>query len=365
MENILPGNSSFPLKYLQKLKNILIVYNEPDKNLDADEELTEADTLDEVNQVKKVFDLAGFSSKIFGLREKTIDDFFETKADFIFNLCYGIGSLPDTEKEVYRIFDKSGIPYTGGPGNAIEISNNKGDAKELFLKNNISTPGYIIVNSLKDLNNLFMQYPLIIKTSDLGCSLGMDQKSVVTNFSDLKYKVSEQLKKYNRPVLIEQYVEGREFSVFILGNGEKLKVFPPVEIVFGPIFASTKHWKIFDFDAKWNQNSVYCKETPYVCPVAINSELNKKIVEITKKTFQSIGCYDYARLDLRIDKQNNPNVLEINLNPSIGHDSQVEIGVRALNLTFDDLIFGIISVALKRYYGRKIPIFYPFMNARL
>lgn len=340
-------------QYLQNLKQVLIVYNQPDKNLDEEEKLTEQDTLDEVNQVKKTLNSVGINSSIFGLTEKNIGALFKTKADFIFNLCYGIGSKPDSEKEVFNIFEKMAIPYTGGPREAVVLTNNKTRTKELLMKNKLATPKFISAVSLNDLRNISLNYPLITKTQDLGCSMGMDQNSVVKDFESLKLKVNLLLRKYKKTVLIEEFIDGREFSVFILGNGINLKIFPPVETVFGPIFAQEKRWKIFDFEAKWLQDSEYCKQTPYVSPTDIDKKLEKQIFDKSLKAYHLSGCNDYARLDLRVDKKNNAFILEINLNPSIGHGSQIETGVKAAGLTFSDLIFEIIIAALKRYYKQR------------
>lgn len=365
MNNNLSPLKSSSFRYFDKIKRAVVVYNEPDKNLSGDLKLTENDTLDEVNQVKKILQVSGIKTEIFGLTKNNIGLFLKIKTDFIFNLCYGIGSIPDSEEAVYPILDKLKIPYSGGPGQAVALTNNKSSAKISFQKNKIPTPLFFTLNSLADLQRVNLKYPLIVKPEDLGCSLGLDQSSVVRNISELKKRVKFMLKKYKTTILIEEYIEGREFSVLILGNGNNCEVFPLVEIVFGPIFEKRGKWKIFDFESKWIQNSEFCIQSPYVSPVKIGKKIENHIKEISLKAYKICGCRDYARIDLRVDKGNHPYILEINLNPSIGQGSQIETGLKAMGLTFGDLVKNIINISLTRFYSGKPKEVTPLRNVRL
>src|SRR3989338_371834 len=352
MKNPLNG-LGFPLfAPFEKLHKITIVYNRTtggEKNEEL--ALTDDDTLEDVRQVKNTLTPTGVKISVFGLDEKNIKKLKNIKTDLIFNLCYGIGNRSDSEKELYEFFDTLKIPYTGGPADAVVLTNDKAATKKLLLKNTIPTPEYLLISSIAELDPVKFRFPLFLKTLDLGCSIGIDQDSVVLDRTALVKKDARLLDKYHKQILIEEFIDGREFAVTVVGNGRFSEVLPVVEILFGPLFDKSTRWKIFDYESKWQINSPFYVQSPYKCPAVLDRNTEDNLKKICLKTYKLCGCRDYARIDVRMDRQNNPFVLEVNLNPSIGRHSQMHKSAMALGLSFRDLIKTVISVSLFRFYG--------------
>ena len=227
MKNPLNG-LGFPLfAPFKKLHKITIVYNRTtggEKNEEL--ALTDDDTLEDVRQVKNTLTPTGVKISVFGLDEKNIKKLKNIKTDLIFNLCYGIGNRSDSEKELYEFFDTLKIPYTGGPADAVVLTNDKAATKKLLLKNTIPTPEYLLISSIAELDPVKFRFPLFLKTLDLGCSIGIDQDSVVLDRTALVKKAARLLDKYHKQILIEEFIDGREFAVTVVGNGRFSEVLP-------------------------------------------------------------------------------------------------------------------------------------------
>jgi len=353
MKNLL-SRFGYPIfEPFNKLKKITIIYNRTSGSENGELALTDDDTLEDVKQVRNTLLSSGVAISVFGLDETNINKLKNIKTDLLFNLCYGIGNRPDSEEEVYTIFDSLNIPYTGGPAASVVLTNDKASTKKILSENNIPTPSFAVISSAEDLSIINLNYPLFIKTLDLGCSIGIDQNSVILNKQELEKKASKLIHKYKKKVLVEEFLDGREFAVTVIGNGNKAGVLPIVEISFGPLFEKNGRWKIFDYESKWYQNSPYYIQSPYKCPALLDKNIASTIKKISLKAYKLCGCRDYARIDIRMDKHNTPQILEVNLNPSIGRHSQIHKSAMATGLTFRDLIKMIISISLVRFYGKS------------
>ena len=115
------------------IKKAVILFN-TSENGNWQEKITDSDTLEDVCQVRQVLESAGIAVELFELDETNVGDVKSLETDFIFNLCYGIGNLPDSEEEVYRILDLSGLPYSGGPLDVITLTNDKAARKNLYRR---------------------------------------------------------------------------------------------------------------------------------------------------------------------------------------------------------------------------------------
>src|SRR5262249_22024468 len=151
-------------------------------------------------------------------------------------------------------------------------------------------------------------------------SIGIEQASVVTNQRRLSQRVSQVLKVYDPPVLVEEFIRGREFHVAIIEDLPdrglpKLTVLPLAEIVF--LEKDTKFWPIYSYNAKWRTASREYINTPMQAPVYLEKELTERLFDMARRTYQLTGCRDYARIDVRMDEHNQFHILEINPNPYI------------------------------------------------
>jgi D-alanine-D-alanine ligase len=265
--------------------------------------------------------------------------------DLVFNLCNGIRGKTKLA-QIPALLEFAGIPYTGSSilGHALAI--NKNYACKLFNNSGISTPEFVCIydiDDLKQLKNKKIKFPVLIKPCDEGSGRGIHQDSLALDMLFLVKKVEKELKIYNPPIMVTEYIEGREFTVGILGNGRELKALPILEISFEKLPDNLA--KFYSFEVK----SCYGDQTVFKCPAPLDDSLRAEIENTAKRAYKALGMRDYARVDIRL-KGNTPYVLEINSLPGLQKDfSDITKMASACSLGYDGLIYKIINNALNRY----------------
>lgn len=237
--------------------------------------------------------------------------------------------------------DLSGLKYT------IE----KALIKKSLAKLGLSTPEFKIFKRKSKISDMGLKYPLIIKPSHQHAGIGISQRSVVTNFSELVKQVKYLLANFPGEVIAEEFIKGREIHVTILGNGKKVLVLPLCEIGFLGKFSD--HWGIYTYEAKWDKKSWEYWDARVDAPAAIGAKLRTKIENLTKKAYQAFKCRDIARMDVRVSEHLEPFIVDVNMNPSLnfydGQDATVA-SVYAQGWSYDKFIENLISLTYKRVY---------------
>lgn len=270
--------------------------------------------------------------KLFEITENNIRNIKTLKPDLFFNNAFGIGSIPKSEVELAKILEETKIPFTGSPSRAIDLTTDKVLTKQVLKTANLPVPGE-------------KKYPLIVKPQAEDCSLGITKESIVENEKDLNRQITKIKKLYAEEVMFEEYIEGRELNVSVIGNVKEIEVLPISEIVFGPSFKNKP--KIVDFAAKWDETSVNCKETVGVCPAKLSKNIENKVKETALAAFLVTGCKNITRVDIRLSKDNVPYILEVNANPGVGPDDGSTRSARAAGLSYPQFLEKIIQVALE------------------
>jgi D-alanine-D-alanine ligase len=213
--------------------------------------------------------------------------------------------------------------------------------------NGIQTPSHQIFHNVEDIPNskLLDEFPLIVKPSREDASVGIENSSVVYTIDALKKQISKIIREYKQPVLVEQFIEGRELNVAILGNEEPI-VLPISEIDFSLLPKNFP--KIVTYKAKWVEDSVEYKGTNGKCPADLPLKIQDNVKSIAMRAFSIMNCRDYARVDIRLTSNGTPYVLEINPNPDISIDSGFARSARTFGLEYPQMICKITEVALKR-----------------
>lgn len=356
MININVNDYSFHSPKFDKPKHITILYNRVGKK-DAGltvEQIPENDILTTALHIEKGLKEAGFEVSLFEVMPQTLAQIPEIKTDLFFNSCFGVGSLPKTEYQIPQILDQYQKPYTGGNSQNIVLTTDKFITKILFLDNNLPTPKTKLFKHPNETLPRWLKFPLIVKPSQQDASLGICAKSVVTNRRQLNQRISHINKWYQEPALIEEFVDGREFNVSIVGNKDKLTVLPISEITYGPIFnkkGSQKKWRILSFAAKWLKHTKVYQQTTGVCPTPLPKDKEVEIKELAKKAFLLTNCRDYARVDIRMKDNGLLYILEVNANPSIDNEEGVGFvhSAKAYGLDYPALLTEIVAQAWKRY----------------
>src|SRR3989344_5421261 len=211
--------------------NVTFAQNSSQEDLLADQ-----DSLITVQEIQKTLRTLNHEVNLFEINEDNYKDLQNCKPDVFFNQAFGIGNVPDSESEVAKLLEKIKIPFTGSDFRAIELSNSKLETKKLLGISNILMPKTVSTQNGEGKKIDELHFPAIVKLSAYHCSIGMTQKSVVNSPEEVSARISEMSKTYKGPFIVEEYIDGRELNVCLLGNGKNLCVLPISEILFGDYF---------------------------------------------------------------------------------------------------------------------------------
>ena len=288
--------------------------------------------------------------KILSLNEDIYSQIKNEKPDVIFNLCDdGFRDDPTLEPHVAALLDILNIPYTGNNYFTIALCQNKARAKDILTFHNILTPKFQVFTAAERKIDPGLKYPLIVKPIREDGSIGIRERSVVNNEEQLKEEVDHVISIYKQEALVEEYIDGREFTVSLIGNRRPI-VLPVAEIDFTGM---PEHLpKIVSYHAKWIKQSLAFKHTPIICPALnVDEKIIKSIEEIARKCYKIFGCRGYSRIDFRYDdKENKLYVLEVNPNPDISEEFDIAKSATAAGMTYPDLLLKIIDFALEKRY---------------
>lgn len=302
-----------------------------------------------VDQIKKVLLDMNYAIVLLPINrsiEKITNGIAQEKPDLVFNLCETFRDNDKFDFNVTALLEMLHAPFTGSGSSSLFLSGNKEISKKIFSYHNIPYPKFFVVS--KDAapeipKNL--DFPLFVKPNHEDASIGIDFKSVVQNQEELLAKTKEIHTVIKDDAMVEEYVEGREFFVSILGHN-LLRALPVIELNFS-------NWpkerpKIYTYNAKIETDSEEFKNTTIAAPENLPPEITAKIQEVAIKVFRALDATDYARVDLRLDQDNKIYVLEANLNPYLAKKSETAFAAQLSNLNYEQLIGKIVELALAR-----------------
>lgn len=236
------------------------------------------------------------------------------------------------------------MPYTGCPPQAIALARDKPKTKVLLRGAGLPTPHFQVIERLP-CPGCELRWPVIVKLAAEDASIGIDQRSVVENQEALDKRVTLLLERYRQPVLIEEFIDGREFNVAIVENPQ-LHILPISEILFS--HQPGIRWDIVSYDAKWLPNSAADRATTPYCPADIPQSLAEHMQDLAVQAFRLLGCRDYARIDFRVNPANEPYILEVNANPDYHPTAGLAPSLRAANLDHARMTTDLVLNALTR-----------------
>jgi D-alanine-D-alanine ligase len=175
---------------------------------------------------------------------------------------------------------------------------------------------------------------------------------VVSSLEALKSRVDYITKRYSQPAIVEEYIDGREFNIAVLGNGAAKVALPPSEILF--VDFPEGQPRICCYEAKWVEESPLFRKTVPSCPAKVPEALRGELQAIALKAYGIIGCRDYARVDMRVGQDGKIKVLEVNPNPDISSDAGFARAARASGLEYPDLVAAIVNAAEARYETAEV-----------
>jgi D-alanine-D-alanine ligase len=281
-------------------------------------------------------------------------DAFETlrrlrgRVDLVFNVAEGLHGA-SREGQIPALLDLLQIPYTGSDPLTLGLCLDKRRTKEILSYNNVPTPRFWTVATLDEIPRR-LSYPLMIKPTLEGSSKGITDRSLVHNGVELRRQVAWTLENYRQPALIEEFLPGREFTVAMLGNGDTLRALPIVEINFTTLPDGVN--PIYSYEAKWLWDREDDPLQIFTCPADLDAPLQREIEAVCRRAFHALGCRDWCRIDVRLDTNGHPQIIELNPLPGIlplpEQNSCFPKAARAAGMTYDELILAVVEVASAR-----------------
>jgi D-alanine-D-alanine ligase len=329
---------------------VLVLYNEPVLPTDHPDADSEHEILYTVDVVTKTLVQAGFECARLGASHNPdvlLTGLRLQRPDAVFNLFEGTADGGHNEAYVAGLLEWLNIPFTGSPFHALCVARNKHLTKRLLQGADIPTPDFFVVEELP-VAECPLEWPVIVKPATEDASVGLDQGSVVMDQQSLQKRVTLMLKNYGPPVLVEQYVQGREFNVGLI-EAPKLKVLPISEILF--VDKAPGYWPIVTYDAKWKPGTRDYEATPPRYPAEVSPKLAERLGAIACDAFNLLGCRDYARVDFRVRPPGKPYVLEVNPNPDFSPTAGLCGGLTSAAITHSAFTVDLVHAALAR--GKK------------
>ncbi|MBI4302825.1 MAG: ATP-grasp domain-containing protein, partial [Chloroflexi bacterium] len=223
---------------------------------------------------------------------------------------------------------------------ALSLALDKEECKAILQAAGIAAPRYQVLDP-SNVSRFHLNYPCIVKPCAEDASHGLSPESVVYDKTSLEKQVGKISKLYGGKALVEEFLEGREFNITVLGNGE---VFPISEIVYSLPAGMPR---ILTFGAKWRPDDVYYDNTRAHCPADISDVDREYIVSTARLAFKALGCRGYARVDLRLDGEGELNVLEVNPNPDVSPATGAALQAQAAGISYNQFIQKIVDIALE------------------
>ena len=272
-------------------------------------------------------------------------------ADLVFNLFEGFDGQPETEWMLARELESRGLPFTGASSGVLARCQDKGQTKALLSSLGIPTPQYQLLCS-QDLPHFNLGLPVIVKPAREDASHGLGPNSVVRDLPALQRQVRFLEGRYGPPVLVESFLEGREFNVAVLGSAEP-RALPVTEIVYAPEMPQPR---ILTFDAKWSpEHPAYRWSLPQ-CPARTSPRLRRTLEELALAAHRAVGAPAYARVDLRCDQQEHPYVLEVNPNPDLSPEAGLALQAQAAGISYREVIETIMGLAASGNAGGLVQL---------
>jgi D-alanine-D-alanine ligase len=295
-----------------------------------------ADALSELGQPHVAIpfgrDLAAFVTR---LRQEAVT--------VVFNLCESVDDDPLLIGHPAAVLELLGLPFTGSSAMALTVSTDKVLVKRVMQAAGLPTPGFFLYEGGPVVLPPALSFPLLMKPRWQDASIGIDQESLLRGPDNLEQQLGAHYQRFG-PLVVEEYLEGREFNVSLLGYPDT-KVMPLAEIDFTGFPADL--FPIVGYRAKWDEASPEYSTTNRVFP-ELPEPLATELARVAEACFHLFDLRDYGRVDLRLDGQGRPQVMEINANPCLSPDAGFPAAVAQSGRVYTAMVNELLTLVLKR-----------------
>lgn len=338
-------NNSDTKKYINKE----LVENYPER---IDDTFAEWDSMETIDAVKTALVQGGHDVTLIEADTDAYEKLKSLKPDFVFNVAEGFYGA-SRESQIPAMLEMLNLNFTGSDSITIGICHDKSRCKEILSYYKIENSKFFIIDEILSTNNI--SFPKFVKPLHEGSSKGIYNSSLAKNIKELNSEIERIKECYNQPALVEDYVEGKEFTVAMLGNGDGVKVLPIVEVNLD--FVPEGFNKIYSYEVKWFFDTRENQLEIFTCPAKIDKKIYESIEKVCKDAFKVLRIRDWARIDVRLDKNNVPNIIEINPLPGILPDprdnSCYPKAARHAGMDYNKMINAVLNEAVQRIKNRK------------
>lgn len=309
---------------------------------DAEDIEAEYDSFDTILAIKDAFAAAGVKAELLEANADLIEKLKSTHVDIVFNIAEGTSGR-GREAQIPAIMNFLGIPFSGSDETTLCLALDKAVTKRYLSTYNITTPAYQLIKTPNFKLDQALKFPLIIKPDSEGSSKGISDLAIVDNEQQLYSLIERNFKLYGQPMLAEEYIKGREFTVGILGNGSDMRVFDPMEIIY---LKEDRESRIYSYNVKKN----YKKYIEYSCPPLLDAVTTQKMKDIAAKIYMALDCRDFSRIDFRLSEDGTIYFIEINPLPGLAPGySDYPMLAEFCGMDYQTLVVNVLNSALKRY----------------
>src|SRR4051812_40342073 len=297
-----------------------------------------------VGQVAKALRQRGHTPSVLGIHGdlgKMLSGIRRRKPDLIFNLMEMFGENLRGDVGVVGFLDLVDIPYTGGGPGEFYLRQDKGLTKKLLAFDEIRYPDFAVFSRDDLETGGSLRLPLFVKPLRADASIGIGTNSLVHDYKTLMKRVVAIHEELNDSALAEEYIEGREFYVGILGNRDPV-AFPPIEMDFSGLPEGAP--RILDKKAKWAENSAEYKGTRAIM-ADVSDELRARLQKVSLDAYRALRVRDYGRVDLRLTDTGDIYVIEVNANCYLEKESEFATAAAASGLEYPALINRLVDLA--------------------
>jgi len=332
---------------------VAVLYDVWDDGAEAEEEepkgrgrkKPEKEDRQEVHEALKALGHSPFYVELDGTAE-SLTALANTECDLVFNLTESWAGDDTKDINLAAYLDLIHKKYTGaGPG-GLHLAQNKSLAKKIFAFHGIRTPYFASVHRGRLDWSHDLQFPVIVKPAREDGSIGITFNALCESIKDLMERIHDLGEQFDSPVLIEEYIDGREMYVGVLGNGEP-EALPVVELDLSRLPEGTP--KIAGSEVKWEKGTVAYKVTKSILPTDLSEETTAVLQQTAVQAYRALELRDYGRIDMRLAADGKVYVLEVNPNPWLHSSAELAMAAKKSGRNYEELIGQIVDLALSRY----------------
>lgn len=308
-----------------------------------DDALEEYDSPATVDGIERALRARGHAVTRLGGGRRFLAAVLESPPDLVFNISEGHGSR-SREAHVPAVCEMLKIPHTHSDPLTMAVALDKAMAKRVVAIAGVPTPRFAVIESARDLESLSLTFPLFAKPLFEGSSMGIRRNSRSVNAGELEERVDRLLEHYREPVLVEEYCDGPEFTVAVLGTGPTAHVVAPMEIVPKQVAVAD-----FVYSLEMKRSQTWREEMEYVAPPRRDAAFVCAVETIALNAHRALGCRDISRVDVRVGRDGTPKFIEANPLPGVAPGwSDLALLWEGLGRTYEDLVNSIVDEARAR-----------------